>query len=115
MDPETRREERPIARGEGGSKGEKRALAPLFMFLSLGLAYVSWAGPECRCFYLRFSLWSSDLALFYFRGLSLPGLLATTILDSFPYSSYLTQPSVQFSSIAQSCPTLNHKSPKNEQ
>ena len=54
------------------------------MFLSLGLPYVNWAGQECCWFYLRFSLRSSDLPLFYFRGLSLPGLLATAILDSFP-------------------------------
>ena len=47
---------------------EKRALAPLFVFLSLGLSYVNWASHECCLFYLRFSLWSLDLPLFNFRG-----------------------------------------------
>ena len=69
---------------------EKRALAPLFMFFCS-----PWASPmqiglrqEHCLFYLRFSLRSSDLPLFYFHRLSLPGLLATSILDSF--SLFLT-------------------------
>ena len=46
-------------------------LAPLFMchFLPLGLPYVNWASQECCLFYLRSSLWSSDLPLFYFHRL----------------------------------------------
>ena len=45
-------------------------LAPLFMFfLPLGLSYVDWASQEHCLFYLRASLRSSDLPLFYFRGL----------------------------------------------
>ena len=48
------------------------SLAPLFMFFLsslLGLPYVNWASQECCLFYLRSSLWSLDLPLFYFRGL----------------------------------------------
>ena len=41
----------------------------LYVFLSLGLYYVNWASQECCLFYLRSSLWSSDLPLFYFCGL----------------------------------------------
>ena len=41
----------------------------LSVSLSLGLSYVNWASQECCLFYLRFSLWSLDLPLFYFRGL----------------------------------------------
>ena len=55
----------------------------LYVSLSLGLSYVNWASQECGLFYLRFSLRSSDLPLFCLHGLSLPGLLATAILDSF--------------------------------
>ena len=45
-------------------------LAILFMFfLPLGLTYVNWVSQECCLFYLRSSLWSSDLPLFYFCGL----------------------------------------------
>ena len=38
-------------------------------FLPLGLPYVKWASQECCLFYLRSSLQSSDLTLFYFHGL----------------------------------------------
>ena len=44
-------------------------LALLFIFfflLHLSLPYVNWASQEGYLFYLRFSLWSSDLPLFYF-------------------------------------------------
>ena len=66
MDPKTQREEHPI-----GRERERRELWLLFLyvFLSLGLSYVSWASQECCLFYLRSSLWSSDLPLFYFHGL----------------------------------------------
>ena len=80
----------PCRAGEGAKKGQEEGFGSSFyMFMSPGLSYVSWAGQECCWFYLRFSLRSSDLPLFYFRGLSLPGLLATAILDSFLYSNYL--------------------------
>ena len=48
-------------------------LAPLFMFflLPLGLPYVNWASPECCLFYLRSSLRSSEVPLFYFCRLFL--------------------------------------------
>ena len=82
----------PIA-GAGGRGRERerkkerekeRELWLLFLYvsLSLGLSYVNWASQECCLFYLRSSLRSSDLPLFYFCGLSLPCLLATDILDS---------------------------------
>ena len=54
----------------------------LCFFLPLGLPYVNWAKQECCLFYLRSSLRFLDLPLFCFRGLSLPCLLATAILDS---------------------------------
>ena len=43
-------------------------LVPLFLFLllPLGLPYVNWASQECCLFYLRSSLQSLDLPLFYF-------------------------------------------------
>ena len=40
-----------------------------FYLLPLGLPYVNWASQECCLFYLRSSLWSSDLPLFYFLRL----------------------------------------------
>ena len=48
--------------------------APLlicFFPLPLGLPHVNWAGQESCVFYLRSSLWSLDLPLFYFCGLFL--------------------------------------------
>ena len=36
----------------------------------LGQPFVSWASQDCCLFYLRPSLWSSDLPLFSFHGLS---------------------------------------------
>ena len=60
----------------------------LFFFFSspLDLPYVNWASQECCLFYLRSSLWSSDLPLNFFcsifMGFSFPCLLATAILDS---------------------------------
>ena len=41
----------------------------MFFFSPLGLSYVNWASQECCLFYLRSSLRSSDLPLFYFCGL----------------------------------------------
>ena len=41
-----------------------------FSHLPLSLLYVNWASQEGCLFYLRSSLWSSDLPLFYFQGLS---------------------------------------------
>ena len=58
--PTQQQEERPLA------------LWLLFLhvfFLPLGLPYVNWASQECCLFYLRSSLGSSELPLFYFRGL----------------------------------------------
>ena len=75
-----------MRRGWGGEqKSREEGFGSSFsVFLSLGLPSVNWAGQGCCWFYLRFSLRSSDLPLFYFRGLSRPGLLATSIWDSFP-------------------------------
>ena len=57
-------------------KREPGPLAPLFMCFSLppGLPYVNWASRECCLSHLRSPLLSSDLRLFYVRGLfpSLP-------------------------------------------
>ena len=41
----------------------------LYVFISLGLSYANWASQECCLFYLRSSLRSSDLPLFYFCAL----------------------------------------------
>ena len=67
-----------------GERERKRFGSSFHMFSS------PWACPvqtglsqECCLFYLKSSLWSSDLLLFYFAGFSLPCLLATAILDSF--------------------------------
>ena len=51
-------------------KAPSPILAPLFMFflLPLGLPYVNWASQEYCLFYLRSSLQSWDLPLFYFCG-----------------------------------------------
>ena len=50
---------------------ERRGLWLLFLYVSLplDLSYVNWASQECCLFYLRFSLQSSDLPLFYICGL----------------------------------------------
>ena len=66
-----------MRRGAGGGREGERAweretpspLAPLFMFFLrlLSLPYVNWASQECCLFYLRPSLLSLDLLLFYFR------------------------------------------------
>ena len=54
--------------------GGESPLAPLYIYIyiyiffffpSLGLSYVNWASQECCLFYLRFSLQSLDLPLFY--------------------------------------------------
>ena len=58
----------------------------LYIFFSLGLPYANSAQPGVL-FYLKSSLWSSDLSLTFFCSifvlLSLPYLLATAILDCF--------------------------------
>ena len=71
-----------------GAERESTLAPPLVCFSS------TWACPmqiglshECCLFYLKSSLWSSDLPLTFlcsiFAGFPLPCLLATTILDSF--------------------------------
>ena len=77
--PTQRRKEKRV--GEQASKWERergRGSDSSFyvLFLPLGLPYVSWASQECCWFYLRSSLWSSELPwtflglpFFYFRGL----------------------------------------------
>ena len=69
-----------------GEKEREKALWRLLLYVFSS----PWACPvqiglsqECCLFYLKSSLWSSDLLLFYFVGFSLPCLLATAILDSF--------------------------------
>ena len=76
---------------------EKRGPQPfgsslyMLFLLPLGPPYVNQATQECCLFYRRSLLQSLDLPLFYFAGFSLPCLLATTILDSFSCSNYLTR------------------------
>ena len=68
-----------------GERERERALWLLFLYVfssPLGLPYVNWVSQECCLFYLRSSLRSSDLPLFYFCGLFPSLSLATAILDS---------------------------------
>ena len=55
----------------GRVRERRRSSVPLFIcfFPSLGLPYVNWASQEGCSFFLRSSLWSSDLPLFYFLRL----------------------------------------------
>ena len=63
------REERERESRREGERPPALCLLCLCFFLPLGLPYVNWASQECCLFYLRSSLWSSDLPLFYFHGL----------------------------------------------
>ena len=92
-------------------------LAPLFMFFLLppSLPYVNWASQEGWFFYLRSSLQSLDPPLFYFCGFS-PSLCFSHSHFGLLFPILTTQHcSVQFNSVAQSCPTLcnpmNHSTP----
>ena len=85
--------ERKSAHTRRGKEREREsALAPPFIcfFLPLGLPYANWASQECCLFYLKSSLWSSDLPLFYFCGL-------------FPSLSFAAAAAAKS---LQSCPTL---------
>ena len=76
-----RQQENPSSRARRSKDAKRRAPQPvgereswlwllyLYVYLSLGLSYVNWASQECCLFYLRSSLWSSDLLLFHFRRL----------------------------------------------
>ena len=81
---EREREKEGIHVGE--TEQESTWLLLLYVFFPLGLPYANWAQPGVL-FYLKSSLWSSDLSLTFlysiFVGFSLPCLLATAILDSF--------------------------------
>ena len=91
-----RQQENPSSRHEGtwfqrreektsqhaGERERASFGSSFYVFFSLCLSYVNWASQECCLFYLRSSLRSSDLLLFYFLGL-FPCLLATAVLDSF--------------------------------
>ena len=93
-----------------GEKERERAL-----WLCLLHVFASpWACPvqtglsqECCLFYLKSSLWSSDLLLFYFRGL-FPSLSFSHrhFWTPFPYSTYLTYK--RRSQSAFSAPSLLH-------
>ena len=66
------REERVGESASAQERERERALWLLLLcfFLRLSLPYVNRASQECCVFYLRSSLQSLDLTLFYFRGLS---------------------------------------------
>ena len=105
-----KRVEECVGWGRGGSEREKerahactqeRKSEKALWLLLLYVFSFTWACPmqiglsqECCLFYPKSSLWSSDLPWTFlcsiFGGFSLPCLLATTILDSFSYSTYLT-------------------------
>ena len=82
--------EREKERTHTGEKEREKVLWLLLLYVFSS----TWACPmqiglsqECCLFYLKSSLWSSDLPLAFlcslFMGFSLPCLLATAILDSF--------------------------------
>ena len=88
------REREKRARACAWERDSPGPLAPLFIrFFSspLGLPYVNWASQECCLLYLKSSLQSSDLPLFYFRGL-FPSLSFSHFWTPFSYSNYLTFP-----------------------
>ena len=75
---------------------EKRILQPnfgssfyMFFLLPLGLPYINWASQECCLFYLRSSLRSSDLSLFYFHGLFPSLSFSHCHSELFSHSNYL--------------------------
>jgi len=63
--------ERERVHARGRERERESALAPPFIcfFLHLGLPYAIGLSQECCLFYLKSSLWSLDLPLFYFFGL----------------------------------------------
>ena len=61
MTQKTQREEKPLA--------QFWLLFLCFSLLSLSLTYVNWASQADCLFYLRSSLWSLDILLFYFYRL----------------------------------------------
>jgi len=74
---------------EGGG-GRASFGSSFYVFLFLGLSCVNWASQECCLFYLRSSLQSSDLPLFYFSGLfSSLSFSHPPFWTPFPYSNYL--------------------------
>ena len=91
-----------VGRGAGGWRRKKERPPPalwlLFLyvfFLPLGLPYVNWASQQCCLFYLKSSLWSSDLPLFCFHRLfsflsfnyRLSGLLFPILTNYLTFSS----------------------------
>ena len=96
---EEKRVEEHVGEGEREKKsthtwGREREREKVLWLLLLYVFSSTWACPmqiglsqECCLFYLKSSLWSSDLPLTFlcslFVGFSLPCLLATAILDSF--------------------------------
>ena len=81
--------------GGGGGRGGKHLAPPFTCFLPPGLALCKLGSARSAVLpeFLTLVLGPfSDLPLFYFGGFSLPCLFATAILDSFPYSNYLTFP-----------------------
>ena len=91
-----RRVEKHTGEGERAHARTRERKSEKALWLLFLYVYSStWSCPkhiglsqECCLFYLKSSLWSSDLPLTFlcsiFVGFSLPCLLATTILDSFP-------------------------------
>ena len=66
---DARRKERKREREHARAEERPPGLWLLFLYvfsLPLGLPYVNWASQDCCLFYLRSSLWSSYLPLFYF-------------------------------------------------
>ena len=66
---ESEREREREREREGGREIPGLWLLFYMLFFPLGLPSVNWASQESYFFYLRSSLWSSDLPLFYFCGL----------------------------------------------
>ena len=93
MPTQKMRRERERQSMRGRERETPGPLAPLFIWFSppLGLPCVNWASQECCLFYLRSSLRSSDLPLFYFLQ-AFPFLVFQPPLFWTPvsYSTYLT-------------------------
>ena len=68
---DAKRRERGSAPAHRRERDPRPFGSSFYMFFSspLGLRYVNWASQECCLFYLRSSLQSSDLPLFYFHRL----------------------------------------------
>ena len=122
--PTQRLEEKSVEESAGtereSERGREKESKKVLWLLLLYVFSSTWACPmqiglsqECCLFYLKSSLWSSDLPLTFlcsiFAGFSLPCLLATAILDSFSLF-YLPNSSSHFCLCCQNLQILHEHS-----